>query len=122
MKRLVIVPAVLFSLFAGGTFALAKLHVAKPGVPHAAGGEQIELGDAYRGATVFQQACAGCHGTQAEGGVGPRLAGSTIALDEARRVILGGRGVMPARLVDGQRLGDVLAFLASILAAPADSS
>jgi cytochrome c551 len=113
VKRLVVVPAVLFVGFAGGAFALAQLHPAKPEAPKAAG--DLPAGDAYRGESLFQKHCAACHGINAEGGVGPALAGSAISLAEAKATIETGRGVMPAGLVTGGQQADVLAYLATIL-------
>jgi mono/diheme cytochrome c family protein len=111
--RLVVVPTCLFLAFAGGAFALAKLHLAKPGTPKATGA--VKLGDAHRGVTVFTQRCAGCHGEGGKGGSGPRLAGSEISLAAAKAQIDNGGGTMPANLVTGMDEDDVLAYLQTIL-------
>ena len=60
------------------------------------------------GAAVFADNCAGCHGADGGGGVGPALAGGAVVEslpDEADQVavIAGGRGGMPAF---GGRLSD----------------
>lgn len=116
----VALPLLLFAGMVGVVVLLAVLHPAKPGVPEAVAGSAIELGDAYRGETVFGQTCAGCHGELGEGGgVGPRLAGSSITLALVKERIDGGKGVMPAGLVTGGPERDVLAYVASIIAAPA---
>ncbi|HEX9416825.1 MAG TPA: c-type cytochrome [Gaiellaceae bacterium] len=115
--RLVVVPLVLFAAFSGAAFALAKLHFAKPGVPHANG--PVALGDSYRGETLFSQNCASCHGKGGSGGIGPRLIGLPITLSAAKAQIdVGSGGSMPAGLVKGQQEKDVLAYLATILATP----
>jgi hypothetical protein len=49
--------------------------------------------------------------------VGPKLDGNPISLPAAKARIENGGGTMPARLVDGQKLDDVLAYLATIIAA-----
>lgn len=114
------VPLLLFAGMVGATLLLAVLHLAQPGVPKAVAGSAIELGDAYRGETVFGQTCAGCHGELGKGGgVGPRLNGSPIPLALVKARIEGGKGVMPAGLVSGGAEKDVLAYVASIIAAPA---
>ncbi len=113
--RLAAVPAALFLAVGGATFALAKLHLAKPGAPPVAPGG-IVLGDAYRGETVFQEACAGCHGAGGTGGIGPRLAGSTLSIGRVKAQIDTGGGSMPANLVSGGREQDVLAYVATLLA------
>ena len=115
--RLVVAPIVLFAVFAGGAFALSKLHLAKPGTPKTSG--KVHLGDTYRGETIFSQACASCHGEGGKGGgIGPRLAGAAIPLEVAKAQIDNGGGSMPAGLVKGQQEQDVLAYLAGILASP----
>lgn len=40
--------------------------------------------------------CAGCHGATAMGGLGPPLAGTKLSLEEFRRTVREGRGMMPA--------------------------
>jgi hypothetical protein len=52
----------------------------------------------------------------AQGGVGPRLAGSHITIAVAKTQIDNGGGIMPPRLVTGQREDDVLGYLATIIA------
>lgn len=115
--RLVVVPLVLFAIFAGGAFALSKLHLAKPGTPKASG--NVKLGDSYRGETIFSTTCASCHGQGGKGGgIGPTLAGASIPIAAAKAQIDNGGGSMPGGLVKGQQEQDVLAYLATILASP----
>lgn len=116
--RLILVPALLLTGVSALVFALAKLHPAKPEVAAATGA--VRLGDAQRGARVFQTTCAGCHGADASGGIGPPLAGATLSLAQVKAQIDNGGGTMPAGLVRGQREEDVLAYLETILA-PAPS-
>ena len=119
-RALVAVPLLLFAGTVGLVVLLAVLHLAQPGVPKAVAGSTIELGDSYRGETVFGQTCAGCHGDLGKGGgVGPRLAGSPITLELVKARIDSGKGVMPAGLLTGGPEQDVLAYVASIIAAPA---
>jgi cytochrome c551 len=93
------------------TFALAQVQVFAPEAPSAGAG----TGDADRGAAVFEETCAGCHG---EGGVGgspgPRLVGTGLEAAEVAAVVERGRGVMPPGLVSGDELSDVSAYVASI--------
>src|SRR5919197_1078963 len=84
--RLLLIPGLLFVSLSGAAFALAKLHLAKPGVPKASG--SVVLGDAYRGQVVFAQNCAVCHGPDGKGGgVGPRLQGDRLSLAAAKAQI-----------------------------------
>ena len=113
--RLLLIPLVLFLSLSGGAFALAKLHLAKPGVPKSSG--SIVLGDVYRGQVVFSQSCAVCHGPDGKGGgVGPRLQDDKISLAAIKAQIDSPRGTMPPKLVTGQKERDVLAFLSTIVA------
>ena len=93
-------------------FGLAQWHPFSPTAPTAAGGEA--RGDATRGATVFATSCAGCHGADATGGVGPALRGSGLTAAEVEAVIATGRGTMPAGIVSGRDAADVAAHVASI--------
>jgi mono/diheme cytochrome c family protein len=114
LRRIVLVPLVLFLAVSGVVFALSKLALAKPDAPSAAG--NVELGDQYRGETVFIESCSGCHGDGGVGGsAGPRLAGERITIAQAKAQIDNGGGAMPAGLVSGQDEADVLAYLATIL-------
>ena len=113
--RLVVVPLALFCAFSGTVFALAKLHLARPGVS----GGPVKLGDFYRGQTLFNQHCSACHGQDGAGGkIGPRLQGKTLSLAVAAAKIEGGGSIMPAALIKGRDESDVLAYLATILSQP----
>lgn len=113
--RLLVVPAILFAVVSGTVFTLAELHPAKPEASTATG--PVQLGDAARGGAIFADTCAGCHGQRGRNGtVGPTLAGSSISLAAARAQIENGGGAMPANLVQGRELADVLAYLKTILA------
>ena len=50
------------------------------------------------GGAVFADTCAGCHGTDGDGSVGPSLlaVADRYTVDEQEAVIRGGRGRMPA--------------------------
>ena len=56
--------------------------------------------DSSPGATIFSASCAGCHGADGGGGVGPKLAGNVVddfpdAADEIA-VVTNGRRSMPS--------------------------
>jgi len=108
--RLIVVPALLFVVVSAAVFGLAKWHPAKRG--DGASTVVTGPGDLERGRGLFAEKCAVCHGERGEGGgVGPRLVGSDLSLGQARATIENGSGVMPADLVAGQELEDVLVYL-----------
>ena len=50
-------------------------------------------GDAKAGAQTWaSKPCAGCHGANAEGGVGPKLAGTSLPLATVKNTVRNGRG------------------------------
>ena len=107
------IPLLLFAAVSSSVFALAKLHPARPGLPHVT---SVTLGDFYNGQTVYSQKCAACHGQDGRGGgIGPKLAGMPIPLTVVQAQIDAGGGVMPGGIVSGQQERDVLAYLATIL-------
>ena len=108
-----LVPALLFVVSSASAFTLAKLHLAKPGLPKSG---SVKLGDFYQGETVFSTSCSSCHGDKAQGGIGPKLAGAPISLAAAKAQIDNGGGAMPANLVQGREEEDVLAYLSTIFA------
>jgi mono/diheme cytochrome c family protein len=112
LRRIVVLPLVLFAVVSASAFTLAKLHPAKP----ATASGPVTLGDAKRGQMIFTETCGGCHGMNAQGGIGPRLAGAQISAAAAKAQIDNGGGIMPAQLVSGTREDDVLAYLATIFA------
>jgi mono/diheme cytochrome c family protein len=112
-----VIPACLFVVVSATAFTLAKLSLAKPGVPKAAAGS-VKLGDPYRGQVVFTQSCSACHGATGQGGVGPKLDGDPISVGAAKAQIDSGGGAMPPALVSGRQEADVLAYLTTLLASP----
>jgi mono/diheme cytochrome c family protein len=111
-------PLVLLAAVSFTTFALAKWHPARPGLPKISGGSVV-LGDRYRGETVFSTSCAGCHGAGGKGGgIGPKLQGLPITIARVKAQIDAGGGAMPAGSVKGRDEEDVLAYVATIVARP----
>jgi mono/diheme cytochrome c family protein len=112
--KLALWPVLVFVYVSAMVFALAKAHPFSPSTP-ASSTAPVTLGDAYGGELVFQEACASCHGDGGSGGgIGPALAGRGLDIAAVKAQIEGGSGAMPANLVDGQRLADVLAYIAQI--------
>ena len=110
LRRIVVLPLVLFVVVSASVFTLANLHLAKPAASSAA----VKLGDAKHGRVVYVQKCAACHGAQAQGKIGPRLTGARLTVMAAKAQIDSGGGIMPAGLVSGGSEADVLAYLATL--------
>ena len=112
--RLIVVPAILLVGVTAGVYLLAELHPAKDEAASAPAAAPV-AGDAARGEALFDENCASCHGEGGVGGgVGPTLAGSGVSAENAQATIENGSGIMPADLVSGQDLNDVLAYLETI--------
>jgi cytochrome c551 len=79
------------------------------------GGGASGGGDVAAGKAKFDETCSGCHtngGQQA--GVGPKRAGLGLAKTRIEDQIKNGGGVMPAGLVSGTDLQNVVAYVLSI--------
>lgn len=71
---------------------------------------------AARGKRVFSQMCGGCHkglGKRA-GGIGPKLKGMGLTRGHVIYHVKNGAKGMPAGLVSGAKLADVVAYVVSI--------
>lgn len=62
----------------------------------AASAQTSSSGDAEDGAAAFARICAGCHGAEGAGGVGPRLVPFTRTERELLAIVREGNGQMPA--------------------------
>lgn len=68
--------------------------------------DPIELGE-----SVYEGACASCHGGDLGGGAGPALDGGEYDHDEIIAAIEEGPGDMPADLADGEEAEAVAEFI-----------
>lgn len=75
-------------------------------------------GDSKRGETLFRASCVVCHGPEASGGIGPKLAGNPVLADDQAfwKIVHDGRHVMPPQkgLVTDQQLNDIRAWLRTL--------
>jgi mono/diheme cytochrome c family protein len=72
-----------------------------PTPPPAVHPDAVAAAGGVDGAAIFGQRCAGCHGGDGSGGIGPRLAGGRVIVDfpepqDQIAVVSNGRGGMPA--------------------------
>jgi len=65
------------------------------------------IGDPVRGKVLFvQRGCSACHGAQAQGDVGPKLAGTTLSFEAVLHQLREPRGVMQRYLPSDQSDAD----------------
>lgn len=71
-----------------------------------------------RGEELYNASCVVCHGAQATGGIGPRLAGNPVLLNEQVfwKTVSEGRHVMPPLkdAVSKQQMADIQAWLKTL--------
>jgi mono/diheme cytochrome c family protein len=87
-----------------------------PGVPpHPT---RSPVGDAGRGEMLYKASCMVCHGPEAAGALGPRLAGNPILSNDKafKEIIRQGRHMMPPLqdTLTGQQLADIQAWLQTL--------
>jgi mono/diheme cytochrome c family protein len=111
--KLLVWPLALGAYVVAMVVTLALVTPFEPQAP-AAASDGVATGDVYRGETVYQGSCASCHGDRGEGGTGPALAGSGLAVSQITAQIRSGGGAMPPALVTGQEEADVAAFVAQL--------
>lgn len=77
----------------------------------------VMIGNAQRGQSIFQINCAGCHGSEGTGRVGPSLLGVSDHKSQVRliqQVVSGKTPPMPQFQPSPQEMADLLAYLESL--------
>lgn len=91
-------------------------HAGNPGVPSDPTPSQV--GDTGRGERLYKASCVVCHGDQAAGALGPRLAGNPILSNDKgfKEIVRHGRHMMPPLqdTLTTQQLADIHAWLQSL--------
>ena len=101
-------------IVAGAIVVVAVLLLAQWPIFEPSSESPVLLEGAARGAVLFGEQCAGCHGRGGTGGTGPILADSGVDEDEVVAAIEQGPGIMPAGIVTGQNQEDVVEYILSI--------
>jgi len=113
-------PAASTAAPAATTEAQAAATAAQSATTEAQGGGSSGGGDDSAGKTVFAANCAGCHGADGTGGVGPDLTTLPAAADEATVVkqVTNGGQIMPSfsGTLSSQQIQDVAAYVSKELA------
>ncbi|MGG3470474.1 cytochrome c [Neobacillus pocheonensis] len=122
MKTILIALAILV-IGIGGFFVLSNVQSEKEtaketptqheGQEEAGGGGAVSKVD---GESIYKNTCAGCHGDQYQGGVGPSLkgVGSRLSEKEIENIVQHGRGNMPAGLVTKEDAPGMAAWLKTL--------
>jgi mono/diheme cytochrome c family protein len=94
-----------------------------PTPPPAAHPDAVAAAGGVDGAAIFGQRCAGCHGGDGSGGIGPRLAGGRVSVDfpepqDQIAVVSNGRGGMPAfgERLEPEEVAAVVEYTRTVLA------
>ncbi|HSC55818.1 MAG TPA: cytochrome c [Nitrospira sp.] len=81
-------------------------------------GKKPSTGDSRQGEKLYKASCVVCHGPQATGGVGPRLAGNPVLSNDQAfwKVVYEGRHMMPPLkdAVTEQQMADIRAWLKTL--------
>ena len=108
--RMLFVLVVVFAVVMGACSAA-------PAPPTAPAAQPAAQGDAAKGQAAWAQLpCQGCHGANAEGVSGPKLAGTSKSYDQILNKVRKGGGPMPAftaAQVSDQQAMDIVAWLKS---------
>ncbi|ANV83258.1 cytochrome C [Picosynechococcus sp. PCC 7003] len=112
-SKLLFVIVLVLAIAALGIFGVYSTHASDPYVQ-----QVLALqGDELRGNAIFQINCAGCHGPQADGNVGPSLRAVAQRKSDGRliqQVISGKTPPMPKFQPAPQEMADLLSYLRTL--------
>jgi mono/diheme cytochrome c family protein len=76
------------------------------------------------GAAIYAESCAGCHGVDGEGGLGPNLRTAVLSRDDLTDAVTQGKGTMPgfADQMTPEDIAELVAFLENLGAESPDTS
>nr|WP_263313152.1 cytochrome c [Mammaliicoccus sp. Marseille-Q6498] len=95
MNRNPVIPFILILLLGVGLIFFMSAHGAnKEDEKEGNGGAKTEK--KFDAATFAKDNCTSCHGQNLEGGMGPKLAGSSKKAEDMKKIIRDGKGSMPA--------------------------
>jgi mono/diheme cytochrome c family protein len=99
------------------------LFINDPTPPPALHPDAVAASGGVDGAAIFGRSCAGCHGGDGSGGIGPRLAGGRVVADfpepqDQIAVVSNGRGGMPAfaERLEPEEIAAVVEYTRTVLA------
>lgn len=103
----------LLALLLGTSLVLAACGGDKADDKPADGGDSGTTADAGQEAKLYDNKCASCHGQNFEGGVGPDLTkvGASLSKDDIEKLIVEGKGSMPAGQLQGEEAAQVATWL-----------
>ncbi|RXK19382.1 cytochrome c [Macrococcus sp. DPC7161] len=101
MNRNPVIPFLLIMLMGVGLIFFLSAHGANKAEEGKEGAKTEQKFDAK---TFAKDNCTSCHGQNLEGGMGPKLAGSSKPADAFKKIIREGKGAMPAH--DQSKISD----------------
>jgi cytochrome c550 len=118
MNRNPIIPFLLIMVFGIGLvffLSLKGLNDSEQAAKEKKGGgaKTEQTAESFDPESFFKQTCAGCHGQNYEGGVGPSLKGigKKLSKDQIKNIIQHGKGPMPAGLVSADHADQMADWL-----------
>lgn len=109
-QRIILIVIVVLAII---TIAVAGVHIYRHSDPYVQ--EVLSLkGDIEKGHAIFQINCAGCHGLEADGNVGPSLkhvSQRKSRIDLINQVVSGQTPPMPKFQASAQEMADLLSYL-----------
>ncbi|MBW4650967.1 MAG: cytochrome c [Kastovskya adunca ATA6-11-RM4] len=110
IRRIIVMAIALLLVVLASTIGIHLVRVSEPYIH-----DVLSLrGDSIRGKAIFQINCAGCHGIQADGRVGPSLQNVSKHKSEVgliQQVISGQTPPMPKFQPSPQEMADLLSYL-----------
>ncbi|MGD6818131.1 cytochrome c550 [Metabacillus sp. 84] len=118
MKRNPLIPFVLIAVFGIGLMLFFSVKGLGDAEKMAGGDEEKPKTENVANLSpeeIYKGKCISCHGENYEGGVGPKLAGTGLSVDEIKDKIKNGGGGMPPNLVpDEKKLDEVAKWVSEL--------
>ncbi|MFC4798942.1 c-type cytochrome [Neobacillus sp. GCM10023253] len=120
MKNTVLIALAILVIGIGGFFVLSNVQDQKEEAQETPAKNEGQEGKGtiskVDGESIYKNTCAGCHGDQYQGGVGPSLkgVGSRLSDKEIEDIIQHGRGGMPSGLVSKEDAPAMAAWLKTL--------
>ena len=116
IQRIALIGLAILLAIVVAMFSFHMLRLSDPYIPYIKSVLSL-TGNPTQGHAIFQMNCAGCHGFQADGNVGPSLQGVSRRKSRSRlihQVISGDTPPMPQFQPSEQEMADLLSYLETL--------